>query len=69
MPPLDRNTYFRLNELRDKQNISKHGLITIAINLLYEGLEGNVPAATFEDWVRSIQERTGIKRKRLTPGS
>lgn len=56
IPNLDRITYGQLKEMVSEQHINQHGLITLAIRLLYDVLKGKTPD------IARIQAETGVKR-------
>lgn len=56
IPSLDRPTYGKLREMVTDQHINQWGIITLAINLLYDVLKGKTPD------IARIQAETGVKR-------
>jgi len=65
LPNLDRLTYSRLKEMVDRQEINQHGLVTIAINLLYDVINSTGDSPARDELIvkiRTIQEQTNIKR-------
>ena len=61
IPSLDRETYKRLREMKETNGISQHGLVTLAINLLYQTLNGEA-GSQGRDLLSCIQATTGITR-------